>query len=137
MVNNKVESETNTQKIKDFLDLYEKKDMSKIDQKIFKGIIERKVSEEDAFSGSDDSPTKKSIIHKNKIIQDINVFNNDEQIQPMSFEPANESKDELTSRVNVDNQVPNEYDDFKLPEIANKCKQILFSLKIIIKVEFS
>ena len=135
MVNNKVESEKNTQKINDFLDLYEKKDMSKIDQKIFKGIIERKVSEENAFSESDDSPSKKSIIHKNESIQDINVSNKDEQIQPMSLEHYNESGDELTSRVKVDNHINNEYDDeFKLPVIASKCKQIQFSLKIIIKV---
>ena len=53
--NNGEEELKNKQKICDYLDRYTFKEMNQIEQKIFRGIIEKKVSDNDAFIESDEN----------------------------------------------------------------------------------
>ena len=52
--NNADEELKNKQKICDYLDKFSTKDMNKVEQKIFRGIIEKKISDNDAFTDSEE-----------------------------------------------------------------------------------
>ena len=56
--NNADEELKNKQKICDYLDKFSTKDMNKIEQKIFRGIIEKKISDNDAFTDSNEDDQK-------------------------------------------------------------------------------
>ena len=75
--NNADEELKNKQKICDYLDKFTTKDMNKIEQKIFRGIIEKKVSDNDAFADSyEDEQNKDQISNMDKI---MNISSNTER----------------------------------------------------------
>ena len=57
-VNSKAEELKNKQKIRDYLDRYTIKDMNKTEHKIFRGLIEKNLSDQNAFTDSDGEGSK-------------------------------------------------------------------------------
>ena len=75
--NNAEEELKNKQKISNYLDRFTTKDMNEIEQKIFRGIIEKKISDKDAFTDSyEDGQNKDQIPNIDKI---MNISSNTER----------------------------------------------------------
>ena len=102
---NNAEMEANTKRIWDYLDLYENKELNTIDEKIFKGIIEKNLSENDAFSDSEDIDSKKSSLAHNDI-QNNEVLQQDED--QSSYHPVTEDALE-TNNINSNLKFKNAY----------------------------
>ena len=83
MGSNKFEAQINKNKICNFLDLYQNKKLSKIEQKIFKGIFEKKISESEEFSNGNEESYHENLKTKNEYSISKNtttrreIFNNE------------------------------------------------------------
>ena len=115
------------------LDQYENKEINKIERKIFKGIFEKKLSEDEGFSDHEEvSKNKQEIMHSRTTYRKELTYP-----ENTNYDYNLNSKNELDSKSKINDFFEQEYDyKVKFPQFNYNSKYIIVEVNLAIWLNF-